>query len=663
MSSTSQCSKCSAPVLHHVTHGLCETCFAHSTNHQAAAQEAPTQSYAHIPDNAPTVTVAGVGLAKPQDITQYHAQIQGNQKNVATLFEERYEVLHSLGTGGMGEVWKAFDRNTERFVAIKYIKSAQFQSIEYNRFLTEARAMANLNHDNVLRLYDFSVDPQRPYMVLEFVDGQSLAAKLGKFKKAPLPYLEVARIMEAASRGVQCAHDCNVLHRDLKPSNIMLANDGTVKVLDFGLAKRTAEGGSQLTLANTMVGGTPGFTAPEQVKNEGVTAPQTDVWGLGATLYALLAGSAPFPTGAENLGKVLTEPLAPLRNKRLGTPAALEAIAMKCLAKDPAQRYATAKDVADELGRFQRGEPVDAKPIGFAERLVFTASRVPRSTWLVMLLLLVVVASGATLATLPKRTILETEQDQLRAGQGITIIGDEHPEGRTFRSFFEPNTLSKSMIPKTGSNLKSNTLTLCELTSDPGNSQYIVEGEFRYREDYSNPELNDPPAIGLYFDHQQTTLQDSSVLSTFYSVTFHDKEYGPRLVPDKANCSIVVVRQHFLRIDQQGNMNVPCTSRLYATSFDSATKMPTEFKKIAVEVQPDLFRIWWDREPTGEPTWVHPRHKIDRDFRSTSRAASWNHLVPTGDEKPAWSPRHGVGLYCERAHLGIMNFKLSPPKP
>jgi serine/threonine protein kinase len=650
MSSTSHCSKCSAPLQHLVLHGLCETCHVISTQKQDVDRANTTQTYLQDVGVACTITAPG-GL-----ISQGHTK----SKQPTELFDDRYEIHCSLGSGGMGEVWKAFDRNTERFVAIKYIKSAQFQAIEYNRFLTEARAMANLKHTNVLGLYDFSVDQQRPYMVLEFVDGQSLAVTLGNFKKSPLAYREVARIMEAAARGVQSAHDSQVLHRDIKPSNIMLAKDGTVKVLDFGLAKRTTESGSQLTLMNTMVGGTPGFTAPEQVRPEGITTPRTDVWGLGATLYALLAGIAPFPTGSENFSKVLTEPLTPLRNRRLGIPADLEAVAMKCLEKNPEDRYATATDVAEELGRYQRGEPVDAKKVTLTERVRCMAKAVPRSTWLVLLIAAVVAASGASLAMLPKRTLQESEQDDLRSGRPVTIIGTEHPEGRTFRSFFELNSLGKSVVAGSGSSLLAQTVSLCELSTDPGCAQYFLQGEFQYRMILAAK--GQPSKIGLYFDHHITKLEQNCTLMTFYSVSFQDYDEKARLNDEPPHPTAAIVRHHAIHIDNNGKV-VPQTRQLFAKRFVPSIQMPTPYRKIVVEVQPDLFRFWWNCEATEPPTWVNTRPRIDKDYAVTMSSPDFKGLVQSDQDHPGWSPRHGIGLYCEGAQLGVRNFILTPAHP
>ena len=652
MSLTRYCFKCSVPLQQIALHGLCETCHAISSHKPDADMANTTQTYLYDADVACTVTVSG-GLIP---------QSQNTPRQPAELFDDRYEIHGSLGTGGMGEVWKAFDRNTERFVAIKYIKSAQFQAIEYNRFLTEARAMANLKHTNVLGLYDFSVDPQRPYMVLEFVDGQSLATKLVRFKQAPIPYREVARIMEAAALGVQSAHDSDVLHRDIKPSNIMVANDGTVKVLDFGLAKRIAESGAQLTLANTIVGGTPGFTAPEQVKPDGITTPRTDVWGLGATLYALLAGAAPFPTGAENIGKVLSEPLVPLRHRRLGTPADLEAVAMKCLAKRPEDRYATARDVADDLARYQRGEPLVARKVSFAERIRFLANRVPRSTWLALLIFAIVAASGASLAMLPKRTVTEAEQDGLRAGQTVTIIGTEHPDERRFRSFLELNTLGKSVVPGSGSALQSHTRTLCELTADPGRAQYLIEGEFQTRIDKTDKVAGHQANIGLYFDHRVSQLQNNCILMTFYAVTFHDHERQDQFNAVARKPGVVTVRFHAVHFDARGVMSTHNQTR-FAQRFAAANEVPTPYKKIAVEIQPDNFRFWWNCEPSEKPSFIYTRGKIDTDYVNAMNEPVFRNLVLSTEEKPGWSPRHGIGLYCEHAQLGVKNFKLTPLNP
>jgi WD40 repeat protein/tetratricopeptide (TPR) repeat protein/predicted Ser/Thr protein kinase len=277
-----------------------------------------------------------------------------------------YEVLGELGRGGMGVVYKARQLRPARVVALKVLLAgAHAGEQDLARFRAEAEAVARLQHPNVVQVYEVGEEKGCPYLALEYVEGGSLADKL---KGTPLSAQEAARLAEALARAVHAAHEKGVVHRDLKPANVLLTADGTPKVTDFGLAKRLD--GATLHTQTGAVLGTPDYMAPEQA--EGKTAgPPADIHALGALLYQMLTGRPPFlaENALDTLLRVrLEEPVSPsvLRPK---LPRDLGTVCLKCLQKDPARRYASALAVADDLHRFLGGEPVQARPVGRAERL------------------------------------------------------------------------------------------------------------------------------------------------------------------------------------------------------------------------------------------------------------------------------------------------------
>jgi serine/threonine protein kinase len=272
-----------------------------------------------------------------------------------------YELLGLLGRGGMGVVYQARHVLLERTVALKVIRAeANPGDAGWERFQVEARAVARLHHPNIVQVYDVGVSNGRPHAALEYVAGGSLAQYLSG---QPLSAQHAAQLVETLARAVDTAHRHGILHRDLKPANVLLTPDGQPKITDFGLAKLVDEP-TGLTPSDTVLG-TPCYMAPEQASGKiREVGPAADIYGLGATLYEVLTGRPPFraATALETLKQVrLKEPASP-RSLQPDVPRTLESICLKCLAKQPRQRYASALELADDLRRFRQGEPTRARP-------------------------------------------------------------------------------------------------------------------------------------------------------------------------------------------------------------------------------------------------------------------------------------------------------------
>ncbi len=277
-----------------------------------------------------------------------------------------YEILGELGRGGMGVVYKARHTRLNRVVALKMILAGGHAGPDdLARFRAEAEVVARLQHPNVVQIYEVGEHEGRPYFSMEFCPGGSLDRKL---RGTPLLPKDAARLVQTLARAVQSAHDHHVIHRDLKPANVLLTEDGTPKITDFGLAKRLDEAGQTVSGA---VMGTPSYMAPEQAAgNARDVGPATDVYALGTILYELLVGGPPFKgdTAFDTIVMVIRdEPAPPSRNRR-SLPRDLETICLKCLQKEPRKRYASAGALADDLGLFLAGEPVKARPVGRVER-------------------------------------------------------------------------------------------------------------------------------------------------------------------------------------------------------------------------------------------------------------------------------------------------------
>jgi serine/threonine-protein kinase len=293
----------------------------------------------------------------------------------------------------MGVVYRAWHLRLNRGVALKMLLAGSCAlPAELERFLREAQAVASLRHTNIVQVYDVGDVDGRHYFTMEFVEGGDLAGQIGG---TPQPAARAAALVATLAEAIHAAHQAGIVHRDLKPSNILLTMEGTPKVTDFGLARRL-EGDAGLTLSGLPLG-TPSYMAPEQArgKKEAI-GPATDVYALGAILYELLTGRPPFrsESAAATLQQVVTdEPLPPARlNPRVARD--LATICLKCLEKDPAKRYPSAMALADDLRRFERGEPIVARPLGRLGRLLRWARRRPTQAAVIVAAVLMALAAA-----------------------------------------------------------------------------------------------------------------------------------------------------------------------------------------------------------------------------------------------------------------------------
>lgn len=311
-------------------------------------------------------------------------------------FVPGYTLLEVLGEGGMGVVYKARQDGLNRLVALKRLRSWSMASAHMlSRFRREAESIARLHHANIVQIYDIGEQDGEPYLALEYVAGGSLARKL---IDGPLPPRQAAALVETLARAMHHAHEQGILHRDLKPANVLLTEDGSPKIGDFGLAKQLDE-----ATAHTQSGvvlGTPSYMAPEQAGGEGAQlGPTVDVYALGAILYETLTGRPPFraPTVLETLAQAREREPVPPRQLQPTVPWDVQTICLKCLHKEPGRRYASASELADDLRRFLAGEPIRARPVGRGERLRKWMRRRPYQAALVLLVLLAPLAIVAGL--------------------------------------------------------------------------------------------------------------------------------------------------------------------------------------------------------------------------------------------------------------------------
>jgi serine/threonine-protein kinase len=283
-----------------------------------------------------------------------------------------YAVEAELGRGGMGIVYRARHVRLNRLVALKMLLGSAYAAPQdLARFRREAEAGACLRHPHIVQVYDAGEHDGLQFFTMECLEGGSLAERVAG---APQPAHEAAALLATLSEAVHVAHECGIVHRDLKPGNIILTADGTPKITDFGLARHVQDEAG--ITQKGMLLGTPSYMAPEQAQGrQRVIGPAVDIYALGATLYELLTGRPPFlgETTSEIVQQVISQEPVPPSRLNVEVPRDLETICLKCLKKDPAQRYTTAAALADDLRRFQRGESIAARRPGRLRRFCTSA--------------------------------------------------------------------------------------------------------------------------------------------------------------------------------------------------------------------------------------------------------------------------------------------------
>ncbi len=364
---TGTCSSCGAPLPSDAPQGLCPRCL-----YRLGFEECPPVS------------------AHPKT----HPSPIGPRPSPSAASFGEYELLEEIGRGGMGVVYKARQKSLDRMVALKLLLFGPHAPAEsVKRFRAEAVATAALQHPNIVAIHEVGFCQGQHFIAMDFVEGRSLAKVFADWRMRTADFRRQAGWVQTIAEALHYAHERGILHRDLKPSNVLIDTQGQPHVVDFGLAKRL-EGDSELTITGQVLG-SPNYMSPEQATGKrGTVSRRTDVFALGAILYHALTGHPPFLGEglAETVQQVLNADPAPPRMLDPGVPADLETVCLKCLEKEPAKRYATAKLLAEELGRFLEGKTVLARPVSRLARAWRWCGRKPALASLIAALAVTVIA-------------------------------------------------------------------------------------------------------------------------------------------------------------------------------------------------------------------------------------------------------------------------------
>jgi serine/threonine-protein kinase len=573
-----------------------------------------------------------------------------------------YELLELLPAGGMSHVYKARQFHPNRLVAIKIPDCAPLPGLEgFERFQREIEAIAQLQHDHVVRIYECGEEEGLRYFSMEYMDGGSLAAKLhprvvgqafqpdasgsqaGKpdlRAGLPLPEREAAQLVQTLARAVQFAHEHGIIHRDLKPANVLLGADGSVKLTDFGLAK-WLDGDEELTRSHEVLG-TAKYMAPEQargdVKQIGV---RTDVYGLGTILYECLTGRAPFQAATQPAILVLvgSSPPVPPSKLRRGLCRTLEAICLKCLEKDPKQRYASAEELADDLEHWLNHEPTRARPERWPTRLRRTARRHLILTTVVALALLAAVLTPVVAYVRDPARQREGIERILRKGQPVTLIGQT---GRPawFQVRTDPNLTNAGSAEDGSFSVTAFELGLVELLSDPQVERYRFSAEVRQDKGEKRSDR-----VGIYFAHTQRTTAGGQVMHEFCGLNF-DELHPPGPGSKSANSMRFIIRRY------AELTKVPIDRTIYGSGWDQLfVRQPHTWRKIAVEVSPERIKAFWENQLVGELSRIELM-KLAEDLISEP--------VALEDLKPDLPARGALGLYVFGATASFRSVVVEP---
>jgi serine/threonine-protein kinase len=668
MSSPVSCARCARPAPSVTPNGLCPTCAVDADTAVTFRARIPAQP----PADPPTTS-----FAVPPEPSTRPGPASTDERPLPAA-PPGYQLLRRLGGGGMGEVYLAREATSERLVAMKFLKCPG-DPAQYERFVIELRVLAKLNHPDIVRVYASDFLRADPYFTMEYVPGGSLARAAG-----PLPVAAAVELVRGAAVAIAAAHAGGIVHRDLKPSNILIGDDGAAKVVDFGLAKRLDEADPLTVMSGGL--GTPGYMPPEQIsRRNGAVGAWSDVYGLGATLYHLLVGKAPFAgdTVADTIAKVLADPPTPLRVARPDVPEALEGVVLKCLEKDPKDRYPTAAAMVADLDNWAAGRRTAAPPLTRLRRARRWATRNRRAIAAAVALAAIavgLVGAGRALAPVPpvgprslptaptpddpaarKQQTKDSIRDRLLAGEAVTLIGAtgepvwyEEPAGPVR---FADNPARKPGEPG-GCFFASPGLTLLKLL-DPPIDRYRVSLELWH----VNGSRSKEPALGFYTGGATFTTADGWTEHALMSVGFSDID--PAAGPPAAAAVRIASRVHASPAGRLPS-NFLHYSYLASHTFGASKVFPGQWRRVVADVSPERLTVYWD-PPAEPPGGAVPFADLPvADIREHQRVHAialrvagqeFNHpFTPL----PPWSPRLAIGVWASAADVAVRNVVVTP---
>jgi serine/threonine-protein kinase len=575
-----------------------------------------------------------------------------------------YVLLETIGRGGMGIVFKAKQPNSEQIVALKMIRDGIFADQDaHDRFLQEIRAMGRLQSTkNIVPIYHVGQFQSCLFYVMPFLAAGSLSNLCKRYPNEPRQALA---IVEKVARAVHQLHLNKILHRDIKPSNILLDGNDEPYLSDFGLAKLIDQEksltGSQQRL------GTPAYMAPEQTGliPTPVSA-HTDIWALGVLLYELLTGTRPFfapdaEISTTLLWKIVHEQPARPRKVQPNIDAALEAVILKCLEKQPADRFASAQDLADELARWQRGESLRTKPASRIRRITNWARHNKGKATLGAVVLLFGIAVAVTLAPRDPEEPLRAMQREAAKGATITIVPEKGQP--RYSKVLTPGAAFTHLNPEGFYAITTDHLCLVELMRDISFRAFQFKAKLRHD---AGQELG---KVGLFLNHS-VIMHDQSRIHSYYQWGYNDvidlrdrapnePNLPPHLQPLPAPEGNRVELQPIVFVEEGPSKQfLPFGSELFLAEGPRGKRWRT----LSVSVHPDRIGAQFDNSSI-------PAQPLERCTLSTQQGidlykkASSKHAWMVNHIRVGFDPRGSVGLVVMKGTLTVSDVTISPLSP
>jgi serine/threonine-protein kinase len=541
-----------------------------------------------------------------------------------------YAIVGMLGQGGMGVVYQARHPTLGIDVALKTMRFDAADTGLAERFVREAQAVVRLNHPHIVRLFEAGCEQGVHFYTMALVGGGTLHRRRKEFQGDAR---RVVALVEKVARGVGHAHEKGIVHRDLKPSNILLDDQGEPLVSDFGLAK-FVERDSDLT-ASGVVLGTAAYMAPEQASGDNSrVCPASDVWALGVMLYELLTGAKPFTTAPSTQAAADSSAAEPARpsslNRRLDR--ALETVILKCLEKDPARRFRSATELADDLGRWLRGERILSRPVPWHVRAGRALRRRPLVTAAVVLAAVGLAAWFAWQWYADPERPLREAQRRFQGGRPVTLVDDS---GRVPWQRWVVGGADAQLVPGKGDAcfVGCASFALLELFPPPAVNAYRFEAQVR------QDDVFEGGTVGLYFCHSE--VPEGSGKHYFAALDFAERG----VLKGQGNFHL------FGHWDPQ--VGRPWNPRTTVGKTVPLKPGQSPWRHLVVEVRPANVRLFVDEMLHGEYTFKHLQ-TYQMDLLPIS--APGTGPLPG----PEFGPQQGLGLFVLRGQASFRSVTLSP---
>jgi serine/threonine-protein kinase len=578
-----------------------------------------------------------------------------------------YDLLRELGRGAMGVVYKARQKHADRFVALKVLRDADHVAeSDKLRFTAEVRALARVSHPHIVAVFEVGEENGCSYFTMEYVDGRPLAHRLRA--GPPVTPAESAQLIEDLAGAVQTAHDAGILHRDIKPGNILIGPHGEAKLTDFGLAKHLDQD-TGLTVVGSAIG-TPSYMPPEQACGDLTKlGPAADIYALGATFYELLTGRPPFrgETPGGTLARVLHDEVVPPRKLRPGLSLELEAVCLKCLEKNPARRYASARELAEDLRRWRNGEATKVRPWSGRRRL---ARRLRRHWKPIAAALFVLFTAGAFLFTFVLSSPEYRERQAklgvdraIGSGERVVLVGPTGPP-RWSRQVVDIDS-RLSTDPASVFQVDAGTPALIELAPAAHHDRFRLSAELRTRTSKGIGSWS-----GIYFAHNQGPADPAGFVERLVVIRHYRHVAVPIRQRDSYKGDPVNVHD-FLLLSREGvtrlNYPSPFGVHFYKVNPD---QMIEPWRYVEVEVTPETIRARW-REEDGRLHLIGPINqvrntvdaiRVERLHEQTKRRCAELDKKQFTDlpRRIEYNPHGALGLFVMHAVVDFRNVVYEP---